>query len=47
MRRPTAFAYVPGFLSFREVPAFLDDGSKNQLVARLDIVRRSRNRPSP
>ncbi|MGB8689437.1 MAG: endonuclease V [Microcoleus sp.] len=47
VRSPTAFPYVPGFLSFREVPAVLDDARKNQPDARLDLVRWSRNRPSP
>jgi deoxyribonuclease V len=47
VRSPTAFPYVPGFLSFREVPAVLDDARKNQPHARLDIVRRSRTRSSP
>jgi Endonuclease V (EC 3.1.21.-) len=47
VRSPTAFPYVPGFLSFREVPAVLDDGRKNQPHARLDIVRRSRTQRVP
>lgn len=38
VRSPTAFPYVPGFLSFREVPAVLDEERKNQPVTRLDIV---------
>ncbi|WP_198016697.1 endonuclease V, partial [Rubidibacter lacunae] len=32
MRRPTAFPYVPGLLSFREVPAALDALARLQTV---------------
>ncbi|KAM3091816.1 deoxyribonuclease V [Phormidesmis sp. 146-35] len=34
-RRPTAFPYIPGFLSFREVPAVLDALEKIQIVPDL------------
>jgi deoxyribonuclease V len=34
-RRPTTFPYVPGFLSFREVPAVLDALEKIQIVPDL------------
>ncbi|MGV0024891.1 deoxyribonuclease V [Phormidesmis priestleyi] len=34
-RRPTTFPYIPGFLSFREVPAVLDALEKIQIVPDL------------
>ena len=34
-RRPTTFPYIPGFLSFREVPAVLDALEKVQIVPDL------------
>ncbi|MBV9387727.1 MAG: deoxyribonuclease V [Chroococcidiopsidaceae cyanobacterium CP_BM_ER_R8_30] len=34
-RRPTSFPYVPGFLSFREIPAVLDALEKVSLIPNL------------
>ncbi|MBV8887970.1 MAG: deoxyribonuclease V [Chroococcidiopsidaceae cyanobacterium CP_BM_RX_35] len=34
-RRPTSFPYVPGFLSFREIPAVLDALEKVNLIPNL------------
>ena len=35
-RRPTTFAYIPGFLSFREIPAILDAMEKIKIIP--DII---------
>jgi len=42
VRRPTAFPYIPGFLSFREVPAVL--AALENISPMPDLIR---NRPSP